>query len=88
MQKQRICCSTFLLRNHDAANFFCFQPRHSKPGAFITQIVAKTAFARGRTANVNASAVSGQTVMLTKTGQRKAVSAYDADDTNKTKGRQ
>jgi hypothetical protein len=27
--------------------------------------------------------LSGQTVMLTKRGQRKAVSAYDADDTTK-----
>lgn len=56
MQKQRICCSTFLLRNHDATNVFCFQLHHSKPGVLITQIAAKTAFARGRTANVNASA--------------------------------
>jgi hypothetical protein len=49
-----------------------FQPHHSKPGAFIAQIaVMKTAFARGRTANVNARAVSGQTVMLTKRGQSK-----------------
>ncbi len=61
-----------------------FQPHHSKPGAFIAQIAAmKTAFARGRTANVSASAVSGQTVMLTKRGQRKTVSAYNADGTTK-----
>jgi len=62
----------------------CFLPHHSKPGAFIAQIAAmKTAFARGRTANVSASAVSGQTVMLTKRGQRKTVSAYNADGTTK-----
>jgi hypothetical protein len=62
----------------------CFQPHHSKPGAFIAQIAAmKIAFARGRTANVNASAVSGQTAMLTKRGQRKTVSAYNADGTTK-----
>src|ERR1700739_2166362 len=37
--------------------------------AFIAQIAAmKTAFARGRIANVNANAVSGQTVMLTQRG--------------------
>jgi hypothetical protein len=62
----------------------CFLPHHSKPGTFIAQIAAmKTAFARGRTANVSANAVSGQTVMLTKRGQRKTVSAYNADGTTK-----
>ena len=44
MQKQPIRCSTFLPWNHDATGF-CFQPHHSKPGAFIAQIAAiKTAF--------------------------------------------
>jgi hypothetical protein len=52
--------------------------------SLITQIAAmKTAFARGRTAKVNATAVSGQTVMLTKRGQRKTVPAYNADGTTK-----
>ncbi len=62
----------------------CFQSRHSKPGAFVAQIAAmKMAFARGRIANVSVNAVSGQTVMLTQRGQRKAVSAYNADGTTK-----
>lgn len=62
----------------------CFQPHYSKSGAFIAQIAAmKTAFARGRTADVSTSAVSGQTVMLTKRGQRMIVSAYNADGTTK-----
>jgi hypothetical protein len=61
-----------------------FQPHHSKPGAFIAQIaVMKTAFARGRTANVNARAVSGQTVMLTKRGQSKDCHGINAGGTTK-----
>ncbi len=43
----------------------------------------KTAFARGKIANVNANAVRGHIVMLTKSGQRKLVSAYNADGTTK-----
>ncbi|MET4175261.1 hypothetical protein ABIB95_004777 [Bradyrhizobium sp. LA2.1] len=62
----------------------CFQSRHSKPGAFIAQIAAmKMVFARGRIVNVSAAAVSGQTVMLTRRGQRNVVSAYNADGTTK-----
>ena len=42
---------------------------HSKPGAFIAQIAAMNrAFARGRMVIVSANAVSGHTVMLTKSG--------------------
>ncbi len=43
----------------------------------------KTAFARGKITNVNANAVGGQTVMLTQRGQRKTVSAYNADGITK-----
>jgi hypothetical protein len=51
---------------------------------FIAQIAAmKMVFARGRIVNVSAAAVSGQTVMLTRRGQRNVVSAYNADGTTK-----
>ena len=49
----------------------CFQPHHSKPGAFIAQIAAmKTAFALGKITNVNANAVGGRNLSITGSGQR------------------
>jgi hypothetical protein len=43
----------------------------------------RIAFARGRMANLNANTVRGHIAMLTPKGQRKLVSAYNADGTTK-----
>ena len=71
-------CSTFLSTEPHTGRLI------RNPGAFIVQIAAmKTAFARGRIANVNANAVRGHIIMLTQSGHPKLVSAYNVDGTTK-----
>jgi hypothetical protein len=83
LSDQAIRCPLFASSKSDTDAFSVPSPRlsafHSNPGAFIAQIAAmNTAFARGRMVRVSVSAVRGQTVMLTQSGQRKLVSANKA----------
>src|SRR5260370_10455178 len=83
MQKKRIRCSTSLSPEPRRNEFYASSGVIRNPEPSRPDSAMKTAFARGKITNVNANAVGGQTVMLTQRGQRKTVSAYNADGLTK-----